>query len=109
MITKSLTSSGTAQPLPLSYGGGTTHVSQTSPEFLLASGGASFKMSGVSMQPRGSWMQIAGGGGQIGSNGSFPLQIITGALFFNNGGGTAAIALTPSTNQLSKYSVALIR
>ncbi len=78
----------------------------TSPNFELDHGNAGMTMTGVIYQPRGAWMTLNAGGAAVANS---PLQVITGSLVFNTGGGSANVVLLGPTAPLIKFKTALIQ
>lgn len=91
------------------------HVVKNSPGVLLDDGNANISLKGVYYQPRGAWLDLnpgtAGlsGPGKGNSATQLPLQVITGALITESGGGDTGVLLAGPTNPLLTYKAVLIQ
>ena len=91
------------------------HVVNNSPGVLMDDGNANISLKGVYYQPRGAWLELkpgtAGltGSGKGNSSTQLPLQVITGALITDSGGGDTGVLLAGPTNPLLTYKAVLIQ
>jgi len=90
------------------------HVTVDSPGIIMDPGNGNIALQGVFYQPRGAWMDfVAGNAGFTcpanfggGPNQQCPLEVITGALFLDNG--TTSLNLNGPTNPIITYKPVLI-
>jgi hypothetical protein len=91
------------------------HVVNNSPGVLMDDGNANISLKGVYYQPRGAWLELKPGTAGLTGTGSgnkatqLPLQVITGALITDSGGGDTGVLLAGPTNPLLTYRAVLVQ
>ena len=78
------------------------HVTATSAGVTLQPGNVTMNMSGAFYQPRGAWLEIVSGNGNLGG----PLQVVSGAVIERSG--TTKLLLSGPTNPILTYKTVLI-
>jgi hypothetical protein len=82
------------------------HVTPGSPAFVMDPGNGSMTLRGVSYQSEGAWIKLRSGTANVAKS---HLQIITGALYNPNGGGSSAITLLGPDNPTIIFVTTLIQ
>jgi Flp pilus assembly protein TadG len=79
----------------------------TSPQFVMASGALGLNLRGVLYQPRGAWAHLESGG--AGAAGNTTLMMVTGALTCGTGCGNASVTLLGPTSPIVVFVATLIQ